>query len=493
MDPGSSLMDFPEWLRITHWVNVLFITLLMRSGIQILFDLPKLYWNDHCAPGSEWLKFSKREMPADRLWTSHDEAEPVSPWIALPGGYRTAGLARSWHFFCAFFWVLNGLIYVTLLFGTGEWRRLLPTSWDIVPRAMHTLVAYLSFHLPPASEYRPYDPLQQLAYAGVVFVLAPLAMLTGPLQSPAVNARYPKLINAVGGRQVVRSAHFLVLCSFVLFLIAHVSMVVITGFAGNMNHMVFGTFETNYNGVAAGLGIIAAIIGVHVCATGFSNKHPRKVQRSVGYFAENIIKLFLNRMQSNQCYSKEDISPYFRVNGHPPTTAEYEELSNNNFKDYRLTIEGLVDSPVKLTLDEIRALPQQSQITKHHCVQGWSAIAEWTGVPLKEILKIVRPLPEAKYILFRSYQYDQHGVQFYGTITVMDALQDQTILAYEMNGAPLPVNYGAPLRLRAETYVGFKMTKWIQSIEFIKEYSHIFGGEGGYREDTEYHVNLPKV
>src|SRR6478672_8689050 len=121
-------LGFPVWLRTAHWINVFLIGLLIRAGIQILAALPKLYWKEGSLPGTEWLKFSRRPVPTDRLWISLEEEVEVSPLIGQPGG-NSLGLGRHWHFFSAFFWALNGLAYVSLLFVTGEWRRLLPTSW----------------------------------------------------------------------------------------------------------------------------------------------------------------------------------------------------------------------------------------------------------------------------------------------------------------------------------------------------------------------------
>ena len=122
--------DFPFWLRYAHFINVIFITLLIRSGIEILSALPKLYWNDHAKPGTEWIKFTRKEMPKDQLWTSLDEEESFSSWIALPGR-KNLGLGRHWHFFSVIFWLANGAIYYILLFSSGEWARLIPTSTSI--------------------------------------------------------------------------------------------------------------------------------------------------------------------------------------------------------------------------------------------------------------------------------------------------------------------------------------------------------------------------
>ena len=215
---------FPAWLRITHYVNFLFLILLIRSGLQILMDHPRLYWNVHCTPGTEWLRLTPVEVPKDRVWTAKDDSRHLSPWIGLPGYRHTVGMARHWHFLSVLFWVGNGLVFVVLLFGTGQWKRLVPTSWQIVPDAWAVFVHYATFHLPPEPNgFYHYNALQQLTYFGVVFVLAPLAILTGPSMSPALTARftwYPKL---PGNRQIGRSLHFLIMCAFVVFIVGHVT------------------------------------------------------------------------------------------------------------------------------------------------------------------------------------------------------------------------------------------------------------------------------
>lgn len=115
MDGQTDLLGFPLWLRITHFINLFCILLLMRSGIQILADHPKLYWNDASIDGSEWVKFGKKRMPKDRLWTSMDEAEHVNSVIAIPGGHHNLGTGRRWHLLTVIVWVVNGLSYGALL------------------------------------------------------------------------------------------------------------------------------------------------------------------------------------------------------------------------------------------------------------------------------------------------------------------------------------------------------------------------------------------
>src|ERR1017187_6919156 len=167
-----TILDYPLWLRATHFLNLLFLSLLARSGQEILSAHPKLYWNDDCTPGCEWLRLTRKRMPARNLWTSRDEEESFSSWIALPGR-RNLGLGRHWHFLADAGWLLTGLLYVVMLCATPEWRRLVPTSWSILPAAWQVLRSYLSLHLVVTPGR--YNPLEQLAYCAVVFLLSPLA------------------------------------------------------------------------------------------------------------------------------------------------------------------------------------------------------------------------------------------------------------------------------------------------------------------------------
>ena len=160
---------------------------------------------------------------------------------------------------------------------------------------------------------------------------------------------------------------------------------------------------------------------------------------------------------------------------------------------------GLVERPLVARISDLRALAATSQITKHNCIQGWTNIAEWGGVPLAAILDQCRPTPQARYLVF--YAYDDKAItenegrfgHFYGTIPLQLARRPQTILALDMNGAPLPVEHGAPVRLRVETQLGFKMVKWIRSIELVADYARIGMGQGGWREDQQYYANAAGI
>ncbi|RKH48862.1 oxidoreductase [Corallococcus interemptor] len=483
MNPFAQAFGFLHWIGISHYLNLLLVGFMVRSGLEILSAHPKLYWRDDCNPGSEWLRLSRKKMPADRLWTGADEETAFSSFIALPGR-RNLGMGRHWHFFCAIFWILNGLVYVGLLFGTGQWRRLVPTSWGIFPEAARDVWTYLHFHAPPAGH--PYNAIQQLTYASVVFVLAPLLMLTGAAMSPAVAARFPWYVRLFGGRQPARSIHFLSLVAMVAFTFVHVLLVAVEDFPRNMAWIIHGDYSSERVAVWIGVAGLGVVLVLHVWATLFSLKHRRSVQRWLGWVIEPMRRALLHHVTSRQRYTEDDISPFFRVNGYPPASAEYQRLAERGFIEWRLSVGGLVEAPLELSLADLRALPKQTQITKHHCIQGWSAVGEWAGVAVAEMLDRCRPLPSARYLVLRGFD-ELDGRGYYETIDLELARHPQTLLAYEMNGAPLPIPHGAPCRLRVETQLGFKMVKYLRSIELVEDYHQLGDGQGGFREDTQFY------
>jgi DMSO/TMAO reductase YedYZ molybdopterin-dependent catalytic subunit len=190
-------------------------------------------------------------------------------------------------------------------------------------------------------------------------------------------------------------------------------------------------------------------------------------------------------------YSEADLSPVFRANG--STTVDdfdYQILAKKGFVDWRLQVAGLVDRPQQLSLADLRVMPSRTQITRHDCVEGWSCIGKWTGVPLSNVLERAGVQPRARYVVFRCADtleptLDNTG-QYYESIGFEDAYHPQTILAYEMNDSPLPIPYGAPLRLRVERQLGYKMAKYIMRIELVEDLTGIGRGYGGYWEDRGY-------
>src|SRR6185503_10776271 len=188
-------------------------------------------------------------------------------------------------------------------------------------------------------------------------------------------------------------------------------------------------------------------------------------------------------------YTEADLSPAFKANGSTdPGDPAYKAHAANGFADWKLGIRGLVEHPLELSLAELRAMPSRTQITRHDCVEGWSAIGKWTGVPLAAVLARAGVKPAARYVVFRCADpmEDTDDSNYYESIDMVDAYHPQTILAYGLNGAPLPVPNGAPLRLRVERQLGYKMAKYLMSIELVESFAGIAGGKGGYWEDRGY-------
>ncbi|HEV2136277.1 MAG TPA: molybdopterin-dependent oxidoreductase [Terracidiphilus sp.] len=494
--PGaaSGPHGFPAWVRWCHFFNLFFIFMLIRSGLSILMDHPRLYFNDGCTPGSEWIRFTPLKVPKDRLWTAKDDNRYISPIIGLPGYSHSIGIGRCWHFLNVYGFVLTGFFFVCGLLTSNQWERLVPTSWGIFVQAWNTFVFYANFHLPPEPNgFYGYNALQQLVYFATIFIMAPLAILTGIAMSPALVNRFPRYVRLFGGRQGARSIHFLVLVGFVYFIIAHVTLVALTGFRRNMNHIVLGVDNNSPNGMALGFIGLALVVLSWVVAHYISWYFPRGLQHVSKTLTEPVKLLTLDRLSPNQRYTKDQITPYFWPNGKLPVREDWKQLAAGNFKDYRLRVGGMVENPIELSLDDLRRLGEEETIAMHHCIQGWTGIAQWRGVPLRKVVELVRPKPGAATIVFYSYGPAPLGGLYYDTQNLYNALKPECILALEMNGQPLPATYGAPLRLRVENQLGYKMVKWIERIEFVESEKLVGKGEGGSNEDEEYFDLLPNI
>jgi DMSO/TMAO reductase YedYZ molybdopterin-dependent catalytic subunit len=203
-------------------------------------------------------------------------------------------------------------------------------------------------------------------------------------------------------------------------------------------------------------------------------------------------RLFLRRTGLAREFTEADISPDFRANGTlSPADADYVALSAGAFRDWRLVVDGLVERPLSLTLDQLRAMPARTQITRHDCVEGWSSIGKWTGARLGPLLKSAGLKPNARYIVLHCADtLDPSAAagfgRYYESIDLVDAFHPQTILAYAMNDRPLAVPHGAPLRLRVERHLGYKHAKYVMRVEAVADFAHIAGGKGGFWEDRGY-------
>ena len=227
------------------------------------------------------------------------------------------------------------------------------------------------------------------------------------------------------------------------------------------------------------------------CGRLFDRLSENEVVQSILASAEHANQLVQRQLTWHhklaQEFSEQEISPTFRANGNPPpSTMTYAEDAAKQFTNWRLEVAGLVQKPTAFSLAELKSLPARTQITRHDCVEGWSAIGKWKGVQLEEILDRVRPRPEAKYVVFHCMDTDNDGKNYYESIDLNDDLHPQTILAYELNDRPLPVDNCAPLRLRVENQLGYKHAKYIRAVEFVASFANIGGGKGSTWADQGY-------
>ena len=198
----------------------------------------------------------------------------------------------------------------------------------------------------------------------------------------------------------------------------------------------------------------------------------------------------LGRRAMAQEFSPAQIAPVFRTNGTTlPAGASYAALLATGFADWRLRIDGRVATPLELSRAQLQLMPTRSQITRHDCVEGWSAIGQWKGVRLSHLLNLAQLKPQAKFVVFHCLdpmEKNNLNTLYYESVDLDDAFHEQTLLAWELNGKPLPVQNGAPLRARIERQLGYKHAKYLHRVELVASFDSIAGGKGGYWEDHGY-------
>lgn len=188
-----------------------------------------------------------------------------------------------------------------------------------------------------------------------------------------------------------------------------------------------------------------------------------------------------------QEFSEADISPVFRPNGTVmPNTPAYQALLANQFRDYKLQVDGLVSRPAMLSIDDLKKLDSRTQITRHDCVEGWSVIGKWQGALLSAVLDHVGVDPQARFVVFHCLDDMEADTPYYESLDLGEARHPQTLLAWDLNDQPLPVPNGAPLRLRVGRQLGYKQAKYIGRIELVRSFADIGDGNGGYWEDQGY-------
>jgi DMSO/TMAO reductase YedYZ molybdopterin-dependent catalytic subunit len=203
--------------------------------------------------------------------------------------------------------------------------------------------------------------------------------------------------------------------------------------------------------------------------------------------AEGLNETLIGTRGRARLYKPSDISPYFPVNSlDTPADSSYAALARDGFRSYRLIVDGLVDRPQILTLLHLQQLANVTQITRHDCVEGWSAIAQWDGVRVADVIAMAAPRHGAQYVVFHSFDRDANGTPYYESLSLEQAAHPQTLLALRQNGKPIPPDRGAPVRLTVPTQLGYKSAKWVRRIEIASSLASIASGKGGYWEDQGY-------
>ena len=498
------LTEFPVWLRIEHFVNILFVTLFIRSGIEILGTFPKLHRSIHTPLGKQWAQFTIKEKRKNKYFPVSGEYDNYSPIVSLPG-HGALGQGRYWRFISVMGWMLMLAIYWTLLLVTGQWRRYWPEDLGTFAQAWDDIVHYLAFQIPPAMEGYPFNAVQQLSYGFVVLVLPLWMIFTGMFQSPAINNRFARISKALGGRQMIRTMHFWGLAAYLIFIVVHVAMVVLHGYGHEVSKMVFGHADKPVaGGIIFTLGLLL-IVFVHIWATKTSLEKPATVAKIHNVVVRPFTRFLRAKVHSRQkgVYQDSDVTPapHHRASGMPPSTEAYMALLCNDFdRDYVLEVGGLVETPMRFTLDDLRRLSAgESLTTVHHCVQGFSSVGKWDGLPLKSLLELVRPLDGASDVVVHSFQNmtrddeSYSGSYYYESMPMEEALAEETWVAIGYDGGELPIKNGAPLRVRLETSTGFRSAKWLDRIEIVNRFDIVGNGRGGFFEDTDSYDRLQMI
>jgi DMSO/TMAO reductase YedYZ molybdopterin-dependent catalytic subunit len=240
------------------------------------------------------------------------------------------------------------------------------------------------------------------------------------------------------------------------------------------------------------LGAAAALSGCDQIAGSKPGRDALQAGEDADMFVQ---RLLLTPQSLAKEFAETEISAHFKPNGSTdPQGAEYKKLLAENFASYRLKVGGLVQQPFEISLDEVKALTARTQITRHDCVEGWSAIGKWKGPQLSALLQRAGLKPEARYVVFHCFDNmdegglsgDEDASRYYESLDLVDAYHPQTIVAFEMNGKPLEVAHGAPLRLRVERQLGYKNPKYLKAIEVVESFADIGSGRGGYWPDQGY-------
>ena len=513
----SSSVGHARWVRVLHWIGAASVLTLAVTGFVILMAHPRLYWG----PTGNDLTPALIELPISRNyqhggWSEPEHFRALGRLDVVSAGrtydiFNANGWGRSLHFLAGWFLVATGLTYLVMGFASGHFGRRLWPSRD--ERTSTAVAADVRAHLQLRVRRSPstdapvthpggptYGPLQKLAYLLVVFVLAPGLVVTGMTMSPAITAAAPWLLTALNGIQSARTLHFVLTVTLVLFVVAHVVMVVATGaslsgrvgLVSRVGGPVGQVRQVGQVGIsrrrwlAASVAGVAALVGYRARRFDLprwselppTGGNPLRAGDTLTYAAQ---RATLSPDSLATEYTLADITAFPAVgtvnplaHKDPSVIDAFQELSANQFANWTLQVEGAVARPREFSLAELKALPSRRQITRHTCEEGWSAIAQWTGVPLSTVLDTVGALPTARFVVFHAID------DIVDSLDMVDARHPQTIVAYGMNGGDLPVRHGAPLRLRVERQIGYKSIKYLTRIVVTEQFE-----DGGPKGDIQ--------
>ncbi len=473
-------------VRVTHWITTLSFLALLVTGVEILISHPRFYWGE--AGNALTPPLFKLPIPASRATV------PTGYGYVLPD---QNGWSRYLHFQSAWVAVLTGLLYVGFGLFSGHFRQnLLPARDGLSQRGIWMEIArHLRFRRPGEEEAWSYNVLQRLTYLLVVFVLFPLVIWTGLAMSPAIASGGPG-----GGHRFRRPA---VRANDTLLRL-HIPGAFPFGphrdgrsgrvpqpDAGDDHRPPRRAWRADMKMlsrrrlITAGLAGTAGASGLAVAAR-LAQRYGLVPPDGGGLFGPGetltyATQRLLTRHSLAREFRPDQISKPPFPNHVDPLGEAFSRLQQGAFTGWRLAVDGMVARPASFSLAEIKSFPRRSQVTHLACEEGWSYIAEWTGVPLSHILDLVGTLPQARYVVYRSFQSD-----WWESIDMDDALHPQTLVTHSMNGGDLPVAFGGPLRLRVPRQLGYKSLKYITRLTITDSLKRLGKGlgsaapEGGY-------------
>lgn len=473
-------------VRFTHWLTFIAFAALLVSGIEILISHPRFYWGETGNVNMQPL--INLHIPTSRP--------------SILNGYNYTlpdqnGWSRALHFQSAWLLVFTALLYGIVSLFNGHFRRdLVPARGERNLRALWQVVAkYL--RRTPQHDLHDYNPLQRVAYLTVLFILFPLIILTGLVMSPAFNAAFPFFAQLLGGRQTARTLHFVDTILLVGFLFMHIAMVALTGFKARMRAMTLGDPHKPEEAalipvntgrrrlITTGVAVTAGIAGVAV-ATRIARRFGLIPPDDVGLYGPgNSLTYAVQKVVTHHSLAREFPAHMISAKPFANPVAEpndhFKHLQAGGFKDWRLSVDGMVAHPASFSLAELKAMSMSSHITQTMCEEGWSYIAEWIGTPLRNVLEQVGVDPAARYVVYYSIEPD-----WWDSMDMDDALHPQTLLSYGMNGAELPVAFGGPLRMRVPRQLGYKSIKYLVKLTVTDDLKKFGSGLGSPEPDDGY-------